>query len=184
VKKVPCLVVSMTDEEAFRELLLSNAQDDLKPLEIGLHVLKAVGRSKGGRGKKGGAADWARQMGVAQQTMDRWKQAAQVAQTYPRFVDLLGHEVSLSIIKQAPPSDWPVLVAAMLKGGWTKETTKLRVEAVKQFEIPAELSEIYSREQAESTSPAIRRRACHLSSGPVWPCGTNTVRPLGTRQVD
>jgi hypothetical protein len=72
------MVIEMTDEEAFRELLLSNAQSDLRPLEIGLHVLKAVEPGKGGRGKKAGAADWARQMGLKQPTLAEYGLAAKV----------------------------------------------------------------------------------------------------------
>jgi DNA modification methylase len=144
--KIPCIVVEMTDEEAFRELLLSNAQDDLKPLEIGLHVLKAVERGKGGRGKKGGVREYARQMGANEQTMMDWAHAAAVAKLHDQPCSLLSYTTSLSIIHRAPESDWPVLVTAMLKG-WSKETTEDRVETVKQFEIPEDLAEVYPRDR-------------------------------------
>jgi hypothetical protein len=133
VKKIPCVVVEMTDEEAFRELLLSNAEDDLKPpLEIGLHVLKAVGDGKPGRGKKGGAAQWARQMGHEQRTVADWVCAAKVAKSSDQSLDLFirkregdhDYTKALSIIHRAPESDRPALVAAMLKGEWSKEQTE------------------------------------------------------------
>jgi hypothetical protein len=36
------------------QLVLSNAQSELSPLEIGVHALEAVGLGEHGRGKEGG----------------------------------------------------------------------------------------------------------------------------------
>ena len=107
--------------------VFANAQDDLKPLEIGLHVLKSVGDGKPGRGKKGGAAQWAQQMGHTQQTVADWVCAAKVAKSTGHPVDLFirkkegdhDYTSALSIIHRADTGDWPALVAAMLKGGWS-----------------------------------------------------------------
>ena len=147
VKKIPCVVVEMTDEEAFRELLLSNAQDDLKPLEIGLHVLKAVERGKGGRGKKGGIAEYARQMGRSRDVIQSYVEAARVVSLKheAQATGLLNYTKALSVIHRADESDWSALVDAMLRGEWSKETTEGRVEAVKQFTIPVDLTDIYPR---------------------------------------
>ena len=92
-----------------------------------MHVLKTVTPSKGGRGKKGGASEYALWMGVPRQTMDRWIKAAKVAQTRPQWASLLTYETSLSIIADAPESVWSLLVAAMLKGEWSKESTESAV---------------------------------------------------------
>ena len=48
-EKVPCWVQDLTDEEAFFELVKANAHGELSPLEIGLHALKIVETSSGGR---------------------------------------------------------------------------------------------------------------------------------------
>lgn len=146
LKKIPCVVVEMTDEQAFRELLLSNAQDDLKPLEIGLHVLKAVDRGKGGRGKKGGIAAWSEQMGKTRQLVQQYVNAADVVKHEKSLSGFLDYAWQLEVIHRAPESDWSVLVAAMLAGEWSKEITETRVEAVKQFAIPEDLAGVYPRD--------------------------------------
>jgi hypothetical protein len=107
----------MTDEEAMRELLFSNAQSDLEHLEIGLHVLKTVGNnSKGGKGQKGGIREYARKMGAGERTLADWVQAAEVAKLCGQPHSLIDYMSSLSIIHRAPESDWPDLVTRMLAG--------------------------------------------------------------------
>jgi hypothetical protein len=76
------VIVEMTDEEVFCELLLSNAQDGLRPLGIGLDVLKVVERSKGGRGKKGRIAEYARMMGASRDSLQDFVTAAKAAPKY------------------------------------------------------------------------------------------------------
>jgi len=144
---VPCCVVEMNDEEALRELLLSNAQSDLAPLEIGIHVLRVVGRSKGGRGNKNGIAEYARKMGVAERTMKDWACAAQVAAKLgDQSPSLLPYTTSLSILHRTPEEDWPELVTRMLSGSWTKEQTERYVDVIKTLEMPAELAAIFPRQ--------------------------------------
>ena len=146
VKKLPCVVVEMSDEDAFRELLLSNAQGELKPLEIGLHVLKSVARAKGGRGKKGGISEYAEKMGSTQQTVSEWVCAARVAnKATAQAVSLIEYEKSLSIIHRAPESDWTDLVERMLSGHWTTDQTERYVEVVKALEVPEEYRDIFPR---------------------------------------
>jgi hypothetical protein len=124
----------MSDEEAFRELLLSNAQGELSNLEIGLHVLKSAERSKGGRGKKGGISLYAERMGKTRDLLQKYVNAADVAQKHERNLPgLIPYLWQLVEIHRADSSDWPALVAAMLKGEWTKETTEARVEAATPF---------------------------------------------------
>jgi hypothetical protein len=150
LEKIPCIVVELTDEEAFRELLLSNAQADLKPLEIGLHVLKATERGgTGGRGKKGGASEYARGMGIEQRTLADYVLAAKVFEKWGKpsaqALGLLDSMKSLSIIHRAPESDWRDLVDRMLAGGWTKEQTERYIEVIKSLSVPDDLSEIFPR---------------------------------------
>ena len=80
-------------------------------------------------------AAYARQMGHPQQSLARWVCAARVANSTRQRVEIAElvrdptHEwtESLSVIHSAPESDWPALVAAMLAGEWTKETTEARI---------------------------------------------------------
>jgi ParB/RepB/Spo0J family partition protein len=145
VKKIPCVVVEMTDEEAFRELLLSNVHGELSNLEIGLHVLKAVERGRGGRGKKGGISAWSEEMGKTRQLVQQYVNAASVIKHEKNLSGFTDYVWQLEVIHRAHESDWPALVAAMLKGDWSKDTTELRVEAVKQFTVPDDLADIYPR---------------------------------------
>jgi DNA modification methylase len=141
----------MTDEEALRELLLSNTEKELEPLEIGLHVLKCVGgeRSNGGRGKKGGIAEYARKMGKSSISYQQYVEAARVAlvaKPHKHLLGLIDYTIALHIIHSAPGADWAALVEAMLAGKWNNLTTEQRVAAVKEFEIPEDLSDIFPRE--------------------------------------
>jgi hypothetical protein len=99
-------------------LLLSNAQDDLKPLEIGLHVLKAVPKAKGGRGNKGGIAEYARLMGSKERTLKDWVCAAEVADKVgDRSPGLIDYTIALSIIHRADASDWAAACGVFASGG-------------------------------------------------------------------
>jgi ParB family transcriptional regulator, chromosome partitioning protein len=49
VKKVWAWIEDVDDREALMALVLANRQGELSPLEIGLHVLKAVPTEEGGR---------------------------------------------------------------------------------------------------------------------------------------
>lgn len=145
LKEVPCFVVEMTDEEAFREVLLSNAQSDLTPLEIGLHVLSVVGKGKPGRGNKGGIADWARNMGISQQLLQVYVSAAAVAKSTNQFVDLIPYMTNLSILHRCPESDWPDLIGRMLSGHWTQDQTERYISVIKELEMPEDLADIFPR---------------------------------------
>ena len=93
--------------------------------EIGIHVLKVVGKGKAGRGNKNGIAEYARTMGVSRDSLQDYVQAARVAKKYGRHLpDLLPYTTSLSILHRTPEEDWPDLVARMLAGSWTKEQTE------------------------------------------------------------
>lgn len=148
VDEIPCFIAEMTDEEAFREVLFSNAQSDLMPLEIGMHVLLAVGKSKGGKSQKGGIAEFARCMGPSRQTMNDWVCAAEVAKHADQsagLVRLLDYTTSLCIIHRCPEEDWADLVKRMLEGSWTKDMTERYVEVIKTLEVPDDLKEIFPR---------------------------------------
>jgi hypothetical protein len=95
-----------------------------------MHVLKAVGKGKAGRGNKSGAADYARKMGMPQRTFADWVAAAEVAKSSDWSPDLLNYTTCLSIIHRTPNEDWPQRVKRMLAGGWNKEQTERSCDVI------------------------------------------------------
>lgn len=77
-ESIPCWVSEMDDETAYMLLVLSNAQGELGPLEIGVHALHYVPPEKGGRGKKGGLSEYAKQIGRNFRTVSELRHAAEV----------------------------------------------------------------------------------------------------------
>jgi hypothetical protein len=59
-------------------LVKANSQGELSPLEIGIHALKYVELSEGGRGKKGGLREYARELGRSEGTLRPYKEAAKI----------------------------------------------------------------------------------------------------------
>jgi N6-adenosine-specific RNA methylase IME4 len=72
-------VEDLDDAAAFMELVTSNNQGELSPLEIGIHVLKAVPTSQGKRGK--GLQSYADKIGKSRQYVQQIRSAADVAVT-------------------------------------------------------------------------------------------------------
>lgn len=139
--EAPVWVREMDDDEAFMQLVLSNTQGELTPLEIGMHALKAVPLSSGGRGKRGGISEYADRTGFAQGTISKWRAAAEVS-TETHSVRM-GFEVAEKVghlyeISRAPRETWPVLVASLVKHGWTVADAQHHVQQIKAFDIPAE----------------------------------------------
>lgn len=98
----------MADDEATIRLITDNKQGEKSPLQIGLNVLKFESRSKGGRGKKGGLSEYARRVGMPQQTISRLRQAANVAMTKPthQWVSLMDKSTHLLAIHKLPEELW------------------------------------------------------------------------------
>lgn len=79
LKAVWCWVEELDDEAAFMELVTSNNQGELDPLEIGIHAFEAVPVAKGGRGKKGGGVGaYAARVGRAKSTLTELRNAGEV----------------------------------------------------------------------------------------------------------
>lgn len=134
---VPCWVKGLSDDEAFMQLVLSNTQGELSPLEIGMHALRAVPLSAGGRGKTGGLAEYAERIGYGDESVRQWRKAAEVASETPKtFREFEGKQQHLFEISRAPRSAWPVLVNRLVDKGWTVAETKAAVDKIRQFEIP------------------------------------------------
>ena len=100
---VPCWVREMDDATAYMALALNNAQGELSPLEVGLHALHS---GLSGR-------EYARQVGIAQQTLVHRINAARVAERVtPHGVDDRWRH--LAEIHPSPRWLWRALVAAMV----------------------------------------------------------------------
>ena len=59
-------------------LVTCNSQGELTPLEIGIHALGAVGKAKGGKGKKGGLKQYSELIGRTHQYLSQFVAAAEV----------------------------------------------------------------------------------------------------------
>lgn len=78
LREIWAWVEPLDDEAALMELVLSNNQGELSPLEIGVHALKAVPLGQPGRGIVGGLSEYARRMGKTKQYVSELRQAAEV----------------------------------------------------------------------------------------------------------
>lgn len=95
------------------QLVLSNAQGELSPLEIGIHALKAVPLGKGGRGQTGGLSEYAEKIGRGNDTVRQWRLAADVfAETSDICREYSDKPRHLYEVSKAPRQVWPALVAA------------------------------------------------------------------------
>jgi hypothetical protein len=113
-------------------LVLSNAQSELSPLEIGVHTLEAV--RLGTRWTGGGLTEYTRQIGKSKSYITEVRQAAEVWKAVSgstgRTLSLLDKARHLFLIHAAPQDTWPLLVEAMLTGGWGREDTEAAVKRV------------------------------------------------------
>ncbi|WP_026999191.1 ParB/RepB/Spo0J family partition protein [Eisenibacter elegans] len=74
---LPCVIRDVDDTEALIQLVLGNTQSETKPIEIGLNALKVVQKDS----KRGySAAAYAQRLGMAESTVRRYLNAAEVFQ--------------------------------------------------------------------------------------------------------
>jgi len=114
LKEVWAWVEPLDDEQALMELVLSNNQGELSPLEIGLHVLKAVPPGMGGRGVTGGLSQYARRIGKTHGYIVQLRAAAEVLLSIEKpvsqltgFMDKAQH---LAAIHRLPQDRWAEFV--------------------------------------------------------------------------
>lgn len=161
LQEVPCWVREMGDEEAYMALVLDNRQGELSPLEIGLHALEVVGKGKPGRGKKGGLAGYAREVGRSQSYLIQLVQAAEVAKSITQAIDLSilsGSAKHLCAFHALPRSFWPEMAAWLLAG----EDGKART--VEDAEKAVAAGRYYLKEPAVSDWPGfLPVEACALA---------------------
>jgi len=86
----------------------SNSQGELSPLEIGLHALRCVQLSDGGRGRKGGLSAYAEAIGRAKSTITEYVNAARVIENCSVDRTVLQSKTQHLAAIHALPSDcWP-----------------------------------------------------------------------------
>lgn len=161
--QVPCWVKEMSEDEAFMQLVLANAQGELSPLEIGMHALDAVPTAQGKKGA--GLEEYAGAIGKSRQYISQVRQSAEVLRkltcevesaaavikdsTDPDAVsaaqakleqwswftpaELRDRAQHLAAIHAAPEDLWPVLAKRLLLEGWSVSDTKEAVKKSKEF---------------------------------------------------
>lgn len=140
--EVPAWVREMDDDEAFMQLVLSNAQGELSPLEYGMHALKAVppAERKAGQGFKA----YAERIGVTGAYIGQLHAAAEVITTakleFSSAANLTDKAKHLYEISKAPREVWPALVGSLVKRGWTVADAQHHVQQIKAFNIPEKWS--------------------------------------------
>lgn len=146
--KVPCWVEEMDDDAAFMELVTSNNQGELDPLEIGIHAFDAVPTKQGVKGK--GLEAYAKKIGKPRSNISIYRDAGEVASYIDvRSQQLLGKAQHLSAIKKLPSACWSHAANWMLdKKASVTETTDcvLRVcEACDQ--VPDQIGWLFPSDQ-------------------------------------
>lgn len=140
---VAAWIVDMDDDAAFMQLVLSNTQGELDPLERGMHALDYVQAYK-----DGGISAYAAQVGVTQASISQLRSAAAVARKYKSTYTLLGKSMHLLEIGKTAEELWPLLIEQMVIRGWSVKETKGYVESVNQFDIPDRHRDWLSPERA------------------------------------
>lgn len=124
LKELPCWVREMSNDEAYMQLVLCNTQSELHPLEEGIHAI--------GSGKK--QADYVREVKKPQPSVARrWLAAEVFIPCGITFDQVKDSWRNLAEIHAAPEWLWAALVARMIADGWTVETTRKQVSAMRDF---------------------------------------------------
>ncbi|MCL6559146.1 MAG: ParB/RepB/Spo0J family partition protein, partial [Firmicutes bacterium] len=136
---VPCWVREMSDEEAFMELVLSNQQGELTPLERGKHAWEAVQKyNRNGMS----VSEYAKRVNVTHQNISQLIAAYDVFQecaTRVANLDLL-QATHLRVISAVERKDWPWLCEMAIKNELSKRVLEEAVIEAKKITVPPELS--------------------------------------------
>ncbi|TAF63368.1 MAG: hypothetical protein EAZ55_13830 [Cytophagales bacterium] len=105
--ELPCVIRDLDDTEALIQLILGNTQSETRPIEIGLNALKVVQKDS----KKGySAAAYAHRLGMAETTVRRYLNAAEVFQHLKEQKEeqgkILDEVYKLEEIHRTPEEDW------------------------------------------------------------------------------
>ena len=137
-REIPCWVREMSDEEAFMELMLGNAQKEFDSLEVGLHVLDYIELGYGrGRGQNGGLREYERQTQKDHSNLSKLRNGAEVYRAIEKSGVMLPHFFEkgfhLNAIHSAPAESWQLLVEALFRAGWSVSETEAVVKRVKEL---------------------------------------------------
>jgi protein gp37/ParB-like chromosome segregation protein Spo0J len=135
LKTIPAWVGEYTDEEAFMQLALANAQSGLTPLELGRHAFQATTKygANGGRS----IAKYAEERGHAKE--DTVREQIWAWEVFDESRNVPGLEkkfIHLVIIHRAPREHWGELAERMVDEGWTVELTKAAVKKLQPPKLP------------------------------------------------
>lgn len=159
IKEAPCIVVDMTDEEAFFELVKGNDQSDIAPIELGFHVLKYVEHSEvgAGRGNSGGIRAYAKSVGRNEKSVRLARDAAEVLSTLDReenaetFRILRGKPNHLAVVHRAPIRYWSALMGQIVSRSLTISQVDQEVKAILDAEnAKLEAAEREAKEEADA----------------------------------
>lgn len=136
LSQISAWIVDVTDEEAYMQLVQSNAQSELYPLERGMHALGATQKGKHGLSIKA----YAERVGRPEPTVNQEVRAARVASSCPgvNFEQLVDRTKHLAEIHAAPQVCWQAMVQRLLKDDWTALDTQAAVRRVNDASVPAE----------------------------------------------
>jgi ParB/RepB/Spo0J family partition protein len=180
---VPAWVREMSDDEAFMQLVLANAQGELTPLEIGVHALRAVPHTDGKRTKgTGGLANYAAMIGKSRAYVSQVRVAAEVATSVVKTSKqlALSHLIKkpngadqpiswqLYEIHAADERAWPALVLALIDKEWSVDDTKHQVKRLAEIDIPDDWAPVFLpyadvAERVLSSSDFSPKRAASLA---------------------
>lgn len=151
-------VEPLDDQAALMELVLSNSQGELSPLEIGLHCLKAVPDGDKGRGREGGLREYARRIGRDHAGILRCRHAAEVLLAAEKmvtqvtiFCDKAKH---LAAVHKLPRDKWPEVVQWIAQADPTVAEVEARVAQVLGGPAEPERAAYGEKRPPESAAPS------------------------------
>lgn len=146
--KVPCWVEEMDDDAAFMELVTSNNQGELDPLEIGIHAAQAIEKKQGTAGK--GLAQYAEKIGKHKSKVSELRQAGQVCLACSDIgTSLLGKAYHLASIHKMPKQCWQVAAKWIVDSGASVSEVSDLVRRVCEAcdQVPEELGWLFPADQ-------------------------------------
>lgn len=128
IESIWCWVDDVDDAQAFMELVTSNNQGELDPLEIGIHAFEAVPNNRGKKG--GGIQEYAARLGKSKQTLSELRHAGEVASEMSTDdrIHFLGKASHLAAIHKLPRECWQACCEWLAKNQSSVSDVEERVE--------------------------------------------------------
>ena len=155
LQQIPAWVREMDDDAAFMQLVLSNAQAELSPLERGMHALEATEKGKhNGRSIE----KYSLAVGRDVNAVKREIYAAEVYQIAPfgtiSAPDLVARTRHLCEIHAAPETSWSAMVMGLFDNKWSIEQTNAAVKAVNAVKPPRGSEKLFAIEKLQEVAAA------------------------------